>query len=71
MARLDRLSRSVIDAAQTVERAQRERWNLVALDLGVDFSTPAGEAMAQLIAVFAQLECRLIGERTQAALAVR
>ena len=71
VAKLDRLSRSVIDAAQTIERARREGWNLVALDLGVDFSTAAGEAMAHMTAVFAQLERRLIGERTRAALAVR
>ncbi|MGI0131170.1 MAG: recombinase family protein [Thermoplasmata archaeon] len=71
VAKLDRLSRSVIDAASTIERARREGWNLVALDLGVDFSTAAGEAMANMTAVFAQLERRLIGERTRAALAVK
>jgi len=71
VAKLDRLSRSVIDAAQTIERARREGWNLVALDLGVDFSTAAGTAMAQMTAVFAELERRLIGERTRAALAVK
>lgn len=71
VAKLDRLSRSVIDAAQTIEHARREGWNLVALDLGVDFSTAAGEAMAHMTAVFAQLERRLIGERTRAALAVK
>ena len=71
VAKLDRLSRSVIDAAHTIERAKREGWNLVALDLGVDFSTAAGEAMANMTATFAQLERRLIGERTRAALAVK
>ena len=71
VAKLDRLSRSVVDAALTIERAKREGWNLVALDLGVDFSTAAGEAMANMTAVFAQLERRLIGERTRAALAVK
>lgn len=71
VAKLDRLSRSVIDAAQTIEQARAEGWNLVALDLGVDFSTAAGEAMANMTATFAQLERRLIGERTRAALAVR
>ncbi|HUY98548.1 MAG TPA: recombinase family protein [Verrucomicrobiae bacterium] len=71
VAKLDRLSRSVIDAAQTIERARQEGWNLVALDLGVDFSTAAGTAMAQMTAVFAELERRLIGERTRAALAVK
>jgi DNA invertase Pin-like site-specific DNA recombinase len=71
VAKLDRLSRSVIDAAQLIETARREGWNLVALDLGVDFSTAAGSAMAQTTAVFAELERRLIGERTRAALAVK
>lgn len=71
VAKLDRLSRSVIDAAQTIAQARREGWNLVALDLGVDFSTAAGEAMANMTATFAQLERRLIAERTRAALAVR
>jgi DNA invertase Pin-like site-specific DNA recombinase len=71
VAKLDRLSRSVIDAAQLIETARREGWNLVALDLGVDFSTAAGSAMAQMTAVFAELERRLIGERTRAALAVK
>lgn len=46
----------------TDRRARHEGWNLVALDLGVDFSTAAGEAMANMTAVFAQLERRLIGE---------
>jgi DNA invertase Pin-like site-specific DNA recombinase len=71
VAKMDRLSRSVIDAARTIEDARREGWNLVALDLGVDFSTAAGTAMAQMTAVFAELERRLIGEWTRAALAVK
>jgi DNA invertase Pin-like site-specific DNA recombinase len=71
VAKLGRLSRSVIDAAQIIEKARREGWNLVALDLGVDFSTAAGTAMAEMTAVFAELERGLIGERTRAALAVK
>ena len=71
VAKLDRLSRSVIDAARTIEAAQREGWTLVLLDVGVDLSTAHGEAMANMTATFAQLERRLIGERTRAALAVK
>ena len=66
--KLDRLSRSVADFAGMVERARRERWSLICLDLGVDTSTPTGEAMAGMVAVFAQMERRLIGERTRVAL---
>lgn len=67
-AKLDRLSRSVTDFSGLVDRARRERWGLICLDLGVDTSTPTGEAMASMVAVFAQLERRLVAERTRAAL---
>src|SRR4051794_29091100 len=71
VAKLDRLSRSLLDFAQLMERSQRKRWAMVALDLGVDTSTPAGEMMASVLAVFAQFERRLIGQRTKDALAVK
>ena len=69
VAKLDRLSRSLLDFAGLMARATREHWGLVALDVGVDTSTPAGEAMANILATFAQFERRLISERTRAALA--
>ena len=65
VARLDRLSRSVGDFAVLLERAQREKWELVVLDPMVDTSTPYGRAMAQMSAVFAQLERELISQRTR------
>lgn len=71
VSKLDRLSRSMLDFAGLMDRASREHWALVALDLGVDTSTPAGEAMASVLATFAQLERRLIGERTKDALAAK
>lgn len=71
VAKLDRLSRSLLDFAGLMERSQRQGWALVALDLGVDNSTPSGELMANLLAIFAQFERRLIGQRTRDALAVK
>jgi DNA invertase Pin-like site-specific DNA recombinase len=71
VAKLDRLSRSLLDFAGLVAKASAEGWNLVALDLGIDLSTPAGEAMANVMATFAQLERRLIGARIREALAVK
>jgi len=71
VSKLDRLSRSLVDFAGLMDRASRERWALIALDLNVDTSTPAGEAMAAMLATFAQFERRLIGERTKSALAVK
>jgi len=69
VAKLDRLSRSMLDFAALMDRATREHWALVALDLGVDTTTPAGEAMANVMATFAQFERRLIAQRTRDALA--
>jgi DNA invertase Pin-like site-specific DNA recombinase len=43
----------------------------VALDVAVDTTAPQGAAMAQVLAVFAELERRLIGQRTNDALAVK
>src|SRR5215210_2964244 len=69
VSKMDRLSRSLLDFAAIMQRAQREGWALVALDSPADLTTPSGEAMAGVMAVFAQLERRLIGERTREALA--
>jgi DNA invertase Pin-like site-specific DNA recombinase len=71
VAKLDRLSRSLIDFAALMERSRKKGWALVALDLGVDTTTPSGELMASVLAVFAQFERRLIGQRTRDALAVK
>jgi DNA invertase Pin-like site-specific DNA recombinase len=69
VAKLDRLSRSVLDFAAFMERAQRKGWAVVVLDLGVDTATPQGELVANTFAAFAQFERRLIGQRTREALA--
>jgi len=71
VAKLDRLSRSLLDFAGLMEQARKRDWSLVALDLGVDTSTPSGEMMASVLATFAQFERRLIGQRTKDALAIR
>jgi DNA invertase Pin-like site-specific DNA recombinase len=71
VAKLDRLSRSLLDFAQLMERSRREGWALVALDLGVDTTSPSGALMANVLASFAEFERRLIGQRTREALAVK
>ena len=68
VTKLDRLSRSLLDFTTIMQRAQAESWALVALDLNVDTTTPAGEAMANVLATFAQFERKLIGQRTKDAL---
>jgi len=69
VAKLDRLSRSLADFANLMARAQSAGWNLVALDLGVDLGSAAGEFMANVMASAAQWERRIIGQRTKDALA--
>jgi len=71
VAKLDRLSRSIVDFTQLVDRAQRKGWAVVALDVGVDTTTPQGEMVANIMATFAQFERRIIGQRTKDALAVK
>jgi DNA invertase Pin-like site-specific DNA recombinase len=69
VAKLDRLSRSAGDTALLLDRAQKERWALIALDFDLDTSTPVGEMVANVLASFAQFERRMIGLRTKEALA--
>jgi DNA invertase Pin-like site-specific DNA recombinase len=69
VAKLDRLSRSMLDFARIMATAQKQSWALVALDVQVDTTSPSGEAMAHMLATFAQFERRLISERTKQALA--
>jgi DNA invertase Pin-like site-specific DNA recombinase len=71
VAKLDRLSRSLLDFAGVVARAEREGWALVALDLGVDTSTASGQLMANVLAAFAEFERKLIGQRTREGLAAK
>ncbi len=68
VAKLDRLSRSLVDFADVMERSRSRGWGLVILDLGVDTSTPHGELVASIMASIAAWERRMIGIRTSEAL---
>jgi DNA invertase Pin-like site-specific DNA recombinase len=65
VAKLDRLSRSLLDFAGLMEDARKGEWSLAILDFGVDTTTPSGEMIANLMATFAQFERRLIGQRAK------
>jgi DNA invertase Pin-like site-specific DNA recombinase len=72
VSKLDRLSSSLLDVADLMSpRSERQGWRFVALDLGVDTTTPQGEMTAGVLAVFAQFERRLISERTRVGLAAK
>ncbi|HVD01938.1 MAG TPA: recombinase family protein [Candidatus Dormibacteraeota bacterium] len=68
VSKLDRLSRSTVDFGLILEDAQKQDWAVLALDVGVDTSTPNGEMIAGILMTLAQWERRLIGQRTKAAM---
>lgn len=69
VAKLDRLSRSLVDFAQLMATAQAQKWSVNALDIGIDTSSINGELIAHIIMALAQWERRIIGQRTSQALA--
>ena len=64
VAKLDRLSRSIVDFAELLKRAEREGWAIVALDIDVDMTRATGRMVAKIVAVIAEWEREMIGERT-------
>ena len=71
VSKLDRLSRSLLDFAALMARAQAEGWALVALDVDVDTTTPSGRLVANVMASVAEWERETIGARTRDSLAAR
>jgi DNA invertase Pin-like site-specific DNA recombinase len=71
VARLDRMSRSVGDAAAILEESARRRFAIIALDFGLDTSTAAGELVANVLMSVARWERRVIAERISAAMRVK
>jgi DNA invertase Pin-like site-specific DNA recombinase len=71
VAKLDRLFRSVADAAITLDAWNKIGIKLVALAENFDMTNHFGRAMAQVASVFAELERAIIRERTRAALAAK
>jgi site-specific DNA recombinase len=71
VAKLDRLFRSVADAAQTIADFDKKGIEMVAISEGFDMTNPYGRAMAQMASVFAELERAMIRERTRAAMKVK
>jgi putative DNA-invertase from lambdoid prophage Rac len=67
--RLDRWGRSVTDLLATLQELEHLGVGFVSLNEALDLTTPAGRAMAGLLAVFAAFERDILGERTRAGLA--
>lgn len=71
VAKLDRLSRSVVDFAGLMREAIKNDWNIVSVDLGVDLRTPNGKLIAGIMAQIAEWERETIGLRTREGLAAK
>jgi DNA invertase Pin-like site-specific DNA recombinase len=67
--RLDRWGRSVADLLATLQELQHLDVGFVSLTEALDLTTPAGRAMAALLAVFAEFEREVLRERVRAGLA--
>ena len=71
VAKLDRLSRSVVDLLGLLERADRSGWRVVILDADIDTTSASGRLVATLLGAVAEWERSIIRERTRDALATR
>lgn len=67
--RLDRWGRSVTDLLATLQELNHLGVGFVSLTEALDLTTPAGRAMAGLLAIFAEFEREVLRERTRAGLA--
>jgi putative DNA-invertase from lambdoid prophage Rac len=67
--RLDRWGRSVTDLLATLQELEHLGGGFVSLTEALDLTTPAGRAMAGLLAIFAEFEREILRERTRAGLA--
>jgi DNA invertase Pin-like site-specific DNA recombinase len=71
VAKVDRLSRSLLDVVSVLEWLDDAGAAFKACDSPIDTSTAAGRMFLQTMAMFAEFERQMIRERTKAALAVR
>ncbi len=63
ITKIDRLARSATDLLQIVQELQHKEVALRVLDQQIDTGSPAGKAMLQMLAVFAEFETEIRKER--------
>ena len=69
--KLDRLGRTLTGVLETLEEMRSEGVQLVSVTDSWDTSTPMGDAMFKMALIFAELERKLISERTKAGIAAK
>lgn len=70
-AKVDRLARDLHDLTGLLRRAEHDGWAVVALDLGVDTTTPVGRMLVGILGSVAEWERATIRQRTRDALAAK
>lgn len=55
-AKLDRLTRSIVDLGKLLELAREGDWNLIAVDVGLDLGVPNGKLVAHVLGAVAEWE---------------
>lgn len=68
VAALDRLGRKTTDILSLIDDLQSRQIILISVREGVDYSTPIGKLVTQILASVAEMERNLISERTKAGL---
>lgn len=69
--RLDRVSRSVVDFASMMQRAERKGWALTFTSTAIDTTDPSGRFSAHVMIAAAEFERALISARTKEGMAQR
>lgn len=67
-AKVDRVARDLHDLTGLLRQAELAGWELVALDLGVDTTTPVGRMLVGILGSVAEWERSVIRQRTRDAL---
>lgn len=65
VTRIDRLARSTKDFLDIVDRAGRNNWRLIMLDLNLDTSTYQGRFVVTIMSALAEMERGIIAERAK------
>jgi DNA invertase Pin-like site-specific DNA recombinase len=63
VTRIDRLARSTTDFLDIVDRANKEGWRLIMLDLNLDTSTYQGRFVVTVMSALAEMERGIIASR--------
>ena len=63
VTRIDRLARSTTDFLEIVDRANKNKWRLVMMDLNLDTSTYQGRFVVTIMSALAEMERNIIAAR--------